>query len=511
MLTATEELPLEAAAVDDLFVKTVAGLATAQQAISEHNRRRPAWLSAETVALMVGTWDFCLILVAGAVALAAYSGVIDRTLSGPTRHELMSFLAATLFVGMFERLGGYRLKYLLRMKWQFTRVVVAWGFALVVLLLIGFLTKTSEIYSRGWVLVWIVTALPLQVIGRVVLHAAAASRTVRGYLSRNVAIIGAGDEGQRLIQRICNGHDKSIAILGIFDDRKSRLPASVCGLPIRGTTDDLLRFACSTAVDEVIIALPLDAERRLKSLCDKMKALAVDVRVSLDPLADTLRVSRTGYLGDVPLLEVVDRPLKNWRAFIKFLEDQAFSLLLLAFLAPLMALIALLIKLDSPGPVFFAQRRFGFNNQVIRVLKFRTMYTKCSDPSGADRTVRNDPRVTRFGRILRWLSFDELPQLINVLRGDMSLVGPRPHAIAMKAGDRLYGEAVEQYVHRHRVKPGITGWAQVNGLRGEVDTLVKAQARVAHDIYYIEHWSPWLDLKILLKTIGILASQENAY
>jgi polysaccharide biosynthesis protein PslA len=161
--------------------------------------------------------------------------------------------------------------------------------------------------------------------------------------------------------------------------------------------------------------------------------------------------------------------------------------------------------------VFFVQKRFGFNNEVIRVLKFRTMFVDRGDPSGAQRTVHNDPRITRLGRLLRLLSFDELPQLINVLRGDMSLVGPRPHAIAMMAGDRLYWEAVEQYLHRHRVKPGITGWAQVNGLRGEVDTLEKARARVAHDLYYIEHWSCWLDLKILLKTVGILASRQNAY
>ena len=176
-----------------------------------------------------------------------------------------------------------------------------------------------------------------------------------------------------------------------------------------------------------------------------------------------------------------------------------------------MALIAILIKLDSPGPVLFVQRRFGFNNEEIRVLKFRTMYIDRSDPTGAQRTVPDDPRVTRLGRILRLLSFDELPQLLNVVRGDMSLIGPRPHAIAMMAGGRPYGEAVEEYLHRHRVKPGITGWAQVNGLRGEVDTLEKAHARVAHDLYYIEHWSLWFDLKIFLRTVGILVSRDNAY
>jgi Undecaprenyl-phosphate glucose phosphotransferase len=323
--------------------------------------------------------------------------------------------------------------------------------------------------------------------------------------------VGAGPEGQRLIARLRAGQDESIIIRGIFDDRKSRLPSSVCGLAVRGTTDDLLHFARQTPVGEVIIALPLNAESRLRSLCNKLKVLALDVRLSLEPLAETFRVRDMSYIGDVPILDVVDQPLKNWCGLVKWIEDKALAALLLLVLAPLMGLLALLIKLDSPGPVFFVQKRFGFNNQVIRVLKYRTMYVERADPSGAQRTVHNDPRITRIGRYLRLLSFDELPQLINVIRGEMSLVGPRPHAIAMRADGRLYWEVVEQYLHRHRVKPGITGWAQVNGLRGEVDTLEKARARVAHDLHYIEHWSLWLDFKILLMTVGILASRQNAY
>jgi Undecaprenyl-phosphate glucose phosphotransferase len=330
-------------------------------------------------------------------------------------------------------------------------------------------------------------------------------------LARNVAIIGAGNEGQRLIARLWAGQDRSVVVRGVFDDRKSRLPGSVCGLAVLGTTDDLLHFARHTPVDEVIIALPLDADCRLRSLCDKMKALAVDVRLSLEPLAETFRVRDMGYVGDVPVLDLVNRPLKAWRGATKLLEDKLLGLILLILLSPLMLLIAIMIKLDSCGPIFFVQKRFGFNNEVIRVLKYRTMYVDLCDRSGAQRTVQDDPRVTRVGRVLRTLSFDELPQLINVLRGDMSLVGPRPHPLGMKAGDRLYGEAVAQYLHRHRVKPGLTGWAQVNGLRGEVDTIQRAHARVAHDIYYIDHWSLWLDLKILLTTAVVLVSRDNAY
>jgi exopolysaccharide biosynthesis polyprenyl glycosylphosphotransferase len=207
---------------------------------------------------------------------------------------------------------------------------------------------------------------------------------------------------------------------------------------------------------------------------------------------------------------ILEPPLNGWHRAVKWLEDKLFGLLLLAAVGPLMVLISLAIKLDSRGPILFMQKRFGYNNKVIDVLKFRTMHVSCCDPSGAKRTIKDDPRVTRVGRVLRWLSLDELPQLLNVIRGDMSLVGPRPHAVAMMVENRLYHEAVEGYLQRHRVKPGITGWAQINGLRGEVDTIEKARSRVAHDLYYIENWSLGLDLRILVRTI-FLVVYEGAY
>jgi exopolysaccharide biosynthesis polyprenyl glycosylphosphotransferase len=217
------------------------------------------------------------------------------------------------------------------------------------------------------------------------------------------------------------------------------------------------------------------------------------------------------YAGGVPLLTIVDRPIKHWNAVAKWVEDKVVSALLLLLFAPLMMIIALLIKLDSRGPVFFIQDRFGFNNSVIRVFKFRTMDAERCDASGAQHTIYNDPRVTRVGRVLRALSLDELPQLFNVLIGDMSLIGPRPHPINMRAGGTLYGDAVEEYVQRHRVKPGITGWAQVNGCRGEIETMDQARARVQYDLYYIEHWSIWLDLKTLALTVKALLTCRHAY
>ena len=473
--------------------------------------RRPAWLSPEIVAVAVGALDFCLIVTTAAGVFTASSGVLDRAVAESGCHVLTAFLAATLFVCTFDRFGGYRLAQLQKLHWQLTRMLMTWAITVSVLLLVAFLSKTSETYSQGCALTWVVVVPLALSFGRCALQAMIATKALGSYLTRKVVIVGAGNEGQQLIAQLQAIRDNSIAVAGVFDDRKSRLPTSVHGLNVRGTTNDLLDFVRRVPIDVVIIALPISAEQRLNGLCEKLRVLATDLRLSAQPLAERFHLRGMGYVGVVPVLEVADRPLKNWCAILKWIEDKVLAALLLTFLGPLMAIIALLIRLDSAGPIFFVQKRFGFNNELIAVLKFRTMYVDSGDPSGAQRTVQNDPRITRFGRYLRSLSLDELPQLVNVLRGDMSLIGPRPHAIAMKAGGRLYYEAVEKYLYRHRVKPGLTGWAQVNGLRGEVDTLEKARARVAHDLFYIEHWSWWLDLKILLMTVGILASRQNAY
>lgn len=471
-------------------------------------RRR---LSSEILAAWVATTDFLIVLIAAAAAFALYFYVMNRSGVVSGRYVFSALFAATAFVGAFERWGGYRLRRLLNLEWQMTRALMTWSFTVGAVLLVAFLAKTSADYSRGWALLWVIAAPTLLLLARCSLHLVMARWVREGYLARNIAIVGAGQEGRRLIAKLRESRDETIALRGVFDDRKSRVPASILDLNVLGTTDDLLRFVCRVPLDEVIIALPLNAEARIKELFRKLKSIAIDLRLSIEPIAERFPVRGMSYVGPLPVFEITDRPFKHWNAVLKSIEDKVLSALLLIFLSPLMLFTALLIKLDSRGPVFFVQERFGFNNDVIKVLKFRTMHVGQGDRSGARRTVPNDPRVTRVGRLLRALSIDELPQLINVLRGDMSLVGPRPHAIAMKAGDRLYGEAVEEYVHRHRVKPGITGWAQVNRLRGEIDSLEKAEARVAHDLYYIEHWSPSLDLKILLKTIMVLASRDNAY
>jgi exopolysaccharide biosynthesis polyprenyl glycosylphosphotransferase len=244
----------------------------------------------------------------------------------------------------------------------------------------------------------------------------------------------------------------------------------------------------------------------------KLWVLPVDIRLSAHQSKLRLRPRSYSYIGSVPVLAVTDRPIADWDVVFKWLFDKIVGTTLLVLLSPVMLATALAVRLDSRGPAFFRQRRYGFNNELIEVFKFRSMYVDQSDPTASRLATRNDPRVTRVGRFIRKTSLDELPQLINVvLKGDLSLVGPRPHAVNASAEHRRYDDLIDGYFARHRVKPGITGWAQVCGWRGETDTLEKIQKRVEHDLYYIENWSVFFDLYILAITPFALAKTENAY
>jgi len=267
----------------------------------------------------------------------------------------------------------------------------------------------------------------------------------------------------------------------------------------------------STRLDLVIVSLPLTAEDRLTRVVKTLSVLPVDIK--MPARASALRFSPRTYshVGSVAMIDLYDKPIADWGRISKWLFDKVIATIAIILLAPVMAAVALAVKLDSKGPALFRQKRYGFNNELIEVLKFRSMYTDRCDAQATRLVTKEDPRVTRVGRFIRKTSLDELPQLVNVLKGELSLVGPRPHAVKAKAADRLYDEVVEGYFARHKVKPGITGWAQVNGWRGETDTPEKIQKRVEHDIYYIENWSLMLDVYILFKTPFALLKTENAY
>jgi Undecaprenyl-phosphate glucose phosphotransferase len=244
----------------------------------------------------------------------------------------------------------------------------------------------------------------------------------------------------------------------------------------------------------------------------KLWVLPVDIRLAAHTNKLQFRPRSYSFLSGVPVIDVADRPIADWDVVMKWLFDKTVGGIALLLLSPLMLLTALAVKLDSRGPVLFKQKRYGFNNDLIEVYKFRSMYVDQSDATAARLVTKGDPRVTRVGRFIRKTSLDELPQLFNVVfKGNLSLVGPRPHAVNAKAETRRYDEAVDGYFARHRVKPGITGWAQINGWRGETDTQEKIQKRVEHDLYYIENWSVLLDLYIFLRTPFALLKTENAY
>jgi len=365
---------------------------------------------------------------------------------------------------------------------------------------------------RDWAVHWFLFALAACLSTRLVLSGMIAAWSKAGRMARRTVIVGGGKPTFDLIERLDRTGSAAIQILGIFDDRdKYRSPEQVGRYAKLGRFEDLESFCRDQRVDLLIIALPTAAEERILHILKMLWVLPIDVRIAALGSKLKLRSRAYNYVGDVPFLPVFDKPMSDLSVAIKSIEDRTLAALGLFALSPLLALIALAVKLDSRGPVFFQQKRYGFNNEPIGVYKFRSMYVDKCDADAAKLVTKGDPRVTRIGAFLRKTSLDELPQLINVLKGELSLVGPRPHAMQAKAEGRIYDEVVEGYFARHKVKPGITGWAQVNGWRGETDTLEKIEQRVAHDIYYIENWSTWLDLKILVMTPLALITGKNAY
>jgi Undecaprenyl-phosphate glucose phosphotransferase len=466
-------------------------------------------ISQDVVAETVQLLDFVAIVLAGAMAFALY--VLAILGGGPyDGYGLIVILAAIAFVFVLRKLGAYSFRRLSQFGWQLGRAITAWGATFAALTTVAFLAKVADVYSRGWAVTWGILVIANLALLRLALRSLVRRWAQQGRLSRTVAVVGGGELGEQLVAKLRTDDGEHIDIAGVFDDRVNRVPSYVAGCRVLGTTDDLVALTRSAPMDEIIIALPLRAEGRIADIVAKLRPLPVDLRVSIDQIG-SFPMRGIGDTGSARTIEIIDRPLKDWGGVVKWLEDQILGGLCLILFAPLIAVIAMAIRLDSPGPVFFLQDRFGFNNRTIRVFKFRTMYADKGDQTGAIRTVAGDRRVTRIGRFLRKFSLDELPQLINVLRGEMSLVGPRPHPLAMRAGERLYDDAVSDYFLRHRVRPGMTGWAQVNGLRGEIDTLEKGRRRVSYDLYYIDHWSLWLDVKIMLLTIVTIFRRQNAY
>jgi Undecaprenyl-phosphate glucose phosphotransferase len=325
-------------------------------------------------------------------------------------------------------------------------------------------------------------------------------------------VVGSGEAARRLINWIEVTAPQMVQVIGVFDDRgRDRTSGSELAGRLRGDTADLIRLYQQVPFDKIVVALPHSAEERLLYLLRRLRQLPVDIVLAPDLIG--FRSVEQGHadIAGLKLYSLAHRPIREPQRLVKGAIDRILAGLALLGLSPLLLLVSLAIKLDSPGPVFFRQPRQGLGDTLFDVFKFRTMHQSLGDTVGRQQTKREDPRITRLGAWLRRSSIDELPQLLNVLRGDMSLVGPRPHTPHMLIGDKLTFDLVDEYSFRHRVKPGITGLAQVNGYRGAIDTPEQLRARVDYDLYYIDHWSLWLDFKIICRTAAICVSGVNAF
>lgn len=330
----------------------------------------------------------------------------------------------------------------------------------------------------------------------------------RGLLTPNLIIVGGTPAAQRLIRRALRTRD--VNILGIFDDRRERVGPDVLGVPVLGKTADLIDHRILPFADRIVITVPARASARIAQLIERLAPIPNPISLLLEDADDDIEAQAVGRIADFDLMQLAGPSERSGYLVAKRALDLTLSVLGLIALAPLLATIAIAIRLDSPGPVFFRQRRHGYMNEEFLVWKFRSMRTEATDHRAARQVTADDDRITRVGRFIRKTSLDELPQILNIISGEMSIVGPRPHAIGMLSGGAEASKLVETYAHRHRIKPGLTGWAAVNGSRGPVDTAEDVRRRVALDLEYVERRSFWLDIAIILRTAPCLLGDSGA-
>jgi Undecaprenyl-phosphate glucose phosphotransferase len=500
------------AASDDAGTAPKSGAAQERVALAEALLSLQPTRSASAVVIS-GLWRLAEVLLAAFAGAVVYWAYIHPQLGWQPAYALVIPTGSILAVMALEALGLYDLAALRRPLAQAPRLLAGWTLAFLIAFAIGFFLKLEGVFSRVFAASWHITGLMLLIGARAALAWRLEQLTRAGRLDRRTAIVGGGAEAAALLQALRQEPGSDIRVIGLFDDRwDERSPDVVSGVAKLGNVDDMVGYSRHARLDLVLFSLPVVAEARILTMLKKLSVLPVDIRLAAHTQRLRFRPRNYSYVAGLPVFDMADKPIADWDFVQKWLFDKLVGGLLLILLSPVMLAVALAVKLTSRGPVLFRQKRYGFNNELIEVYKFRSMYTDRSD-AAADRLVtRDDPRVTPVGRFIRRASLDELPQLFNVVfKGNLSIVGPRPHALHAKAENRLYDQVVDGYFARHRVKPGITGWAQVNGWRGETDTEEKIQQRVAFDLAYIENWSLWFDLLIVLRTPLTLLKAENAY
>jgi Undecaprenyl-phosphate glucose phosphotransferase len=456
---------------------------------------------------IVGVLDIVAIVVGAILPAWIYAAVgglqIDTVIVIKS-----ALVTSMLFFVCMQTLNMYDISRLNELPVYPARMLAAILLATFGALGLGVPFSVAEIHLWVWYAAWISASFVAILSTRLICRSVLARMTAAGAFDKRVAVFGAGEIARR-VQDHLKSENAGIRFVGVYDDRPvDRLDAS--GLYLKGRLEDLMAAGRRGELDQIVVALPQSADRRMADIANRLQQLPVSIHMVTHIASDLVEggpAHKVSAIGSVGLLDVKEKPLDDWSPLVKRLEDIVLGTVMLVLALPLMALIAVAIKLESSGPVLFRQRRRGLNLAVFDVLKFRTM-SVMEDGTTIEQAHAEDPRVTRVGSFLRRTSLDELPQLFNVLQGNMSLVGPRPHALAH---DQQWSELVKSYGVRHQIKPGITGLAQVEGSRGEISNENDIAARVAQDVSYIRNWSLGLDLKIIVRTIGAVLSRKNAY
>ena len=413
----------------------------------------------------------------------------------------------TFFISsyIFEQTNIYRTWRNGKLLVYITDTFIGWGIVVAILLFLGYATKLSYHYSEQLILTWFIVTPIALIISHLVVRKIASNLRKDGEV-RSAVIVGANETGLKIAERILEFPYLLMDVRGFFEDRdESRNPVPIPSM--LGGVSDVASYVRKHNIDMIFISLPMSAQPRIRALLDDLHDTTASIYFLPDVYIFDLMQARFDNVAGVPVVAICETPFLGVDSVIKSFSDFVFALLILILLSPLMLAIALAVKLTSPGPVIFKQRRYGLNGEEIIVYKFRSM-TVSDDGQKIDQAQKDDPRITKIGGFLRRSSLDELPQFINVLQGRMSVVGPRPHAVAH---NELYRKLIKGYMLRHKVKPGITGWAQVHGLRGETEALEKMQSRIEYDLDYLQNWSIWFDTWIILRTIWVVLRRDNAY
>ncbi len=444
------------------------------------------------------------------VSLQVTAEIIGVDLSQPNApYDLAVAWALVFFFFCAEIPNLYGSRRLSSLKDESVEIAIIWFVTSLSLIVLASLTKTSVHFSRLTIGTWFLVAPLLLIAQRIAIRVVLRQLRKRGRNTRSLAIAGAGNVGQHVAESIGNAKWTGLTLFGVFDDRSDTRLSNPEDRALRRQGDfaDLLQRARAGGIDYVFIALPTSGQQRILTLIEALSDTTASVYIVPDLLVFNLMHAKWISFDGIPMISVFETPFYSVDGWLKRLEDIIVSVLVLAVSAIPMLAVALASKLTSPGPLLFKQRRYGLNGKTVEVWKLRTM-TVCEDGPHVSQATRDDPRITRFGAFLRRTSLDEMPQFINVLQGHMSIVGPRPHAIAH---NEQYRHLIQGYMLRHKVKPGITGWAQVNGWRGETDTLEKMAKRVAFDLEYVQKWSLGFDLKIIGLTVVRGFLNRNAY